>query len=286
MKSNHIEYLERMAESAHFSTKQNIPSIILSNGCRSVLDVGCADGSFTNKIREFTGAVVTGIDNNPKNIKLAKKKFPDIRFVEAEIGKLEPNEKFDCVVFCSVMHEISSYFPITGMKYTKTPIKNAIVKAWEHLNPNGIMIIRDGLSTSYPIWRYSTRVRFVDKKTARLFKKFMDGDFLPLNNPNVYGKSRYTEMEKDSLFYVEQELLMEFLLTATWGRRSWKRETKERKLICDKGEWYDLIEENGFIVESYLQTNEEYSKYFRNICDFEKGWNLPETTCLIVARKN
>ena len=281
MIDNHKEYLKRMAESSHFSTKQNIPSIILSHGCKNVLDVGCADGSFTKQIADVTGASVTGIDINEKNVKLAKKKFKDIDFICTDILHLDSDKMYDCIVFCSVMHEISSYYPLTYARYTSNPIKWAISRAYLHLNPGGIIIIRDGLSHKQQYTQDFRQIKFTSTKFDKLFKKF-DTEFAA---KSIFNTPEKIWIELSKLKYlIAEDYLLEFLLTATWGTRSWKREIKERKLICTKQEWFELLQTNNFKICSYLQTNEEYPEYFRQICN-TLYWDIPETTCLIVAKK-
>ena len=282
--TNHSEYLSRMEKSSHFSTKQNIPSIIAAHGCKTVLDVGCADGSFTKRIADESGAETTGLDINEKSIRLARKKFPGIDFVCAELSHLGSDKKFDCIVFCSVMHEISSYFPITWFRYTKKPIERAIMFATAHLNPGGIIIVRDGLSHMQQYAQKFVRTKFTSTKYSKLFKKFTE-EFAAKDIFNTPQKIWIEEGKTE--FLIAEDYLMEFLLIATWGTRSWKREVRERKLICTKSEWIEILKSNGLKICSWLQTNEEYPEYFEKICEGTRwdGWEIPDTTCVVVAKK-
>ena len=283
--NNYSEYLKRMSDSSYFSTKQNIPSIIRSHGCKTVLDVGCADGSFTKRIADESGVEVTGLDINKKSISLARKQFPNIDFICGELSHLGNDKMFDCIVFCSVMHEISSYCPITGFRYTKKPIDHAIMLATAHLNPGGIIIVRDGLASNHNEFPNLKCVVFTSKENAALFKKFVGGAFpgMAMNLTTNYRFKNWWEF-KNNKFLISEDLLLEFLLTATWGKASWRREVKERKLICTKDEWFEMFKKNNLNVVSYLQTNEEYPEYFEKIIKVSE-WIVPETMCVIVAKK-
>ena len=278
--SNHGQYLERMAKSLFFSTKQNIPPIIASYGCKTVLDVGCADGSFTKRIADETGAEVTGLDINAKNISIAREKFPNIDFICSELKYLGEDMMFDCILFCSVMHEISSYDLDEKIRFTSEPIREAVELAAKHLNPNGILIIRDGLKPPAE----PRGEGFISSEYRDLFKKFLN-EFPPLKrHKELYPQCVELDLKDVPALYSE-EIFMEFFMIATWGDESWSREINERKFICSRGEWYDILFKNGFNVNSFTSTNEEYPKYCRKFLNNPYAWIMPPTTCLIVAQK-
>jgi len=293
--SNHGQYLERMAKSSFFSTKQNIPPIIASYGCKTVLDVGCADGAFTKRIADETGAEVTGLDINSTSIELAKSKFPGINFICSSLFDLEEDRMFDCIVFCSVLHEVSSYCAEEKIRYTDIPIRFTIERACKHLNPGGIIVIREMVKQPGDE-RYT--VEFKTKEYSDLFKKFTGitkcdgntwvngpgGDFLPLTKTPGYVDYSARYLDGNNAWLISKDLLIEFLLVATWGKESWDRETKERKLICKKQQFFSFLKDCGLAINSYTKTNEEYPKYWRKICHVFKK-DCPETTCLIVAQK-
>lgn len=289
--SNHEQYLARMSASSFFSTKQNIPPIIKSYGCKTVLDVGCADGSFTHRIACESQTIVTGIDINEKNIDLAKKNHPEYAFVCSDLKNLnnrviEIDKKpltFDCIVFSSVLHEISSYDPDEKKRFTSKPIREAIELAAKHLNPNGILIIRDGLKAT-SAFGFSAGDDFFAPEYRDLFHKFVD-EFPPLKRgEELYPYNSPLSLHNGQFLYHE-EIFMEFLMLATWGEESWSREINERKFICNRGEWYNILFKNGFNVNSFTATNEEYPRYCRKFLNNPYVWTMPSTTCLIVAQK-
>ena len=280
-----------MAGSAGFSTKQNIPSIIKANSCTRILDVGCADGAFTEMIAFANPqATVHGIDINPECVKLAeqfRKPAPgggDLTFNCEELSEVQG--KFDCIVFSSVMHEISSYCGDTTKRYTGVPIYEAIQEACKHLTPGGIIVIRDWVDC---MEGHMLRVKFKSLQYSAMFKLFQE-EFPALDLCTVSGMQMvYEDPETPDGWLVLQKLFMEYLMVATWGEQSWAREINERKFICKKNDWYDMTEKAGLTVIGWLQTNEEYPIYCERIAEvklLDSKWRMPDTTFVMVCRKD
>jgi 2-polyprenyl-3-methyl-5-hydroxy-6-metoxy-1,4-benzoquinol methylase len=73
-----------------------------------VMDLGCGYGAVAHSVASRTGAQVTGIDLNPKNIAQAKAnyKLANLTFIEGDVFKDLPNETFDTIVFSNVLEHI------------------------------------------------------------------------------------------------------------------------------------------------------------------------------------
>lgn len=279
-----------MAGSAGFSTKQNIPSIIRANNCRKILDVGCADGAFTAMIAgENPQASVEGIDINPECIKEAEAKWSGwnrsgFYFSCEELADVEG--KYDCIVFSSVMHEISSYSEDEKKRYTGVPIYEAIEDACRHLTTGGIIVIRDWVDC---IEGHLLRVKFKSLQYSEMFKRFQE-EFPAIDLCRVSDMQMvYEDDEVPDGWLVHQKLFMEYLMVATWGEQSWEREINERKFICKKSAWYDMAERAGLTVIGWLQTTEEYPIYCERIAEvklLESKWRMPDTTFVMVCRKD
>jgi ubiquinone/menaquinone biosynthesis C-methylase UbiE/glycosyltransferase involved in cell wall biosynthesis len=71
----------------------------------AILDLGCGPGSLTGKLLTIPNVRLTGVDLSPAMIRLAQKKFPQVRFGVDDAEALSfPDASFD-VVFCSgVLH--------------------------------------------------------------------------------------------------------------------------------------------------------------------------------------
>lgn len=63
-----------------------------------ILDLGCAAGALTHFFSQ-SGATVVGVDSEPRAIAKARSLFPDLEFVEADVGSLPfADESFDKAV--------------------------------------------------------------------------------------------------------------------------------------------------------------------------------------------
>lgn len=138
-------YLERMSKPLQEKLKV---AKYIPKGAKTVLDVGCADGTVTLALAEmFPDIDFVGIDLNKEFVDKANQKAKDIKNVKFENiylrEKLANPERFDAVLFCSVLHEFFSYGE--GI----STIVKALSDAHEILNENGVLIIRDMIFYNY-----------------------------------------------------------------------------------------------------------------------------------------
>jgi len=71
---------------------------------RSVLDLGCGKGRFTQRLKEAAGAPVTALDISPTAVQAAASRYPGIRFLTAEIPPLPfADGEFDLVVAAELL---------------------------------------------------------------------------------------------------------------------------------------------------------------------------------------
>lgn len=71
---------------------------------KRILDLGCGTGDL---IKFLNPSEYIGLDINQNFIKIAKKKYPDFRFIVADITKVRlPKEKFDYVIIVNVLHHL------------------------------------------------------------------------------------------------------------------------------------------------------------------------------------
>lgn len=131
---------------------------------RSVLEVGCGDGSFTRLLAERARRVVA-VDLSPQMLRLARARTAgrgNVEYLLGDVMRLPlPAAGFDCVVSIATLHHL--------------PPAEALRRMKDALRPRGVLIIHDlladagvldrGLSAlAYPLslfrrWRATGRVR-------------------------------------------------------------------------------------------------------------------------------
>ncbi len=72
---------------------------------KQVLDVGCGTGFFTAHYLA-RGAVVTGLDIAPTSVERLRARFPDARFVLADVSEADIEGRFDIVNVFDVLYHI------------------------------------------------------------------------------------------------------------------------------------------------------------------------------------
>jgi 2-polyprenyl-3-methyl-5-hydroxy-6-metoxy-1,4-benzoquinol methylase len=154
-------YRKDRAEIAYF-----IPSDI-----KTLLDVGCGQGSFLNLVKEHTGAETWGIEVESQVAEKAKNKTDNII-----TGKVEdvitsiPDSYFDCITFNDILeHLIEPGETLNMIKQKLSPngiIIASIPNVRYYANLYELLIKRD--------WKYidkgildSTHLRFYTKKSMR-----------------------------------------------------------------------------------------------------------------------
>ena len=138
-KQDVISFFDRLAPQwdADMIRHDDIIGIILDNaGIRegiSVLDVACGTGVlFPDYLARNVGSL-TAIDISPKMVKLAKKKFPQVQVLCADVEAADLGRKFDCIV----VYNAFPHFP--------EPEK-LIATLAGLLNPGGTLTVAHGMS--------------------------------------------------------------------------------------------------------------------------------------------
>ena len=84
-------------------------------GCTAALDVGCGDGMLAAKLASCCAAV-TGIDRDARMIALARKRAPDLTFVEADfLAHPFADASFDFVCSNTVAHHMGTEAALRAM---------------------------------------------------------------------------------------------------------------------------------------------------------------------------
>lgn len=273
-KQNYETYLTRMSQSLETSTKHFIPFYTL--GKKSILDVGCADGALMKVIKEVNPeARVVGIDLNSNAVDRARAAGLEVYHMALEEVYENIDADFDCIIFSSVLHEISSY--ASANRFSSLPIREALACAHGLLEEDGIIIIRDGLQ-DYD--EEKVTAKFTNPEDVEWFHKFVAESEYP------YFISDYHDMGGAITCYAG--MMQEFLATWTWGEKSWPREIQEKFCILGETSWLRTVKNVGFEIITFQKSKEDYPKYLTPKVKLY-GANgkefFPFMTCTIIAKK-
>jgi len=176
-------YLARMK--APLREKLKIGQFIPAHA-KTVVDVGCADGTVTLALAEMMPNVhFLGIDLDADFIELArqeasKRGIKNVTFECVYLRELLARpERYDVVLFCSVWHEFFSYGE--GI----STIVKALADAHELLNPRGRIAGRDMILSKYTATSdlrvAAMRAKIEAKANPQLLRDFVE-QYGPLDN--------------------------------------------------------------------------------------------------------
>lgn len=103
----------------------------LNPGCRSVLDVACGTGEHA-RLLAAQGFRVDGLDLDPAFLRIARRKHPAGRFVEADMSDFHLPDRYDAVL---------CLFSSIGYLRTLDRVRRALACFREHLAPGGVILI-------------------------------------------------------------------------------------------------------------------------------------------------
>ncbi len=258
-------YLSRMSKP--LQEKLKIAKYI-PKGAKTVLDVGCADGTVTLALAEmFPEIKFVGIDLNKEFIELAKKKAEGLKNVSFENvylrERLISKDRFDVVLFCSVLHEFYTYG-----EGISTVVK-ALADAHEILKAKGTLIIRDMILYNYASQSQLWLTEMIEKVKA-----------------NKEVKKLFFNFEKIFKEVISIKMLNHFLLKYMYGD-NWERESRENYVPVSFEEYDQIFKLLGMKV---LFQRSSTIPYLKTKWQADFGFTDDEleslrSTGIIVARK-
>ena len=113
-----------------------------------VLDVGCGTGDLSIEIFEKTAAPVVGIDFCRPMLELAKKKAPQLRFIEGDALRLPFADcSFDCITIAFALRNLSS-------------VEAGLAELKRVLKPKGVLAILEFSQPTVPGMRGFVRIYY------------------------------------------------------------------------------------------------------------------------------
>ena len=258
-------YLERMSKP--LQEKLKIARFIPQD-TRSILDVGCADGTVTLALADMYPTIsFVGIDLDEEFVKKAQECVGERKNVKFECGFLRERlvnpERFDVALFCSVLHEFFSYG-----EGISTVVK-ALADAHEILNPQGTLIIRDMI-----LYDYAGKSQLWVKEMKEKVKAKVEIAPLLADFENIFGVMNSVKQ------------LNHFLLKYMYDD-NWEREGRENYVPVSFEEYDQIFRLLGMSV---LFQRSSTIPYLKNKWKDDFGFSDGElesfrSTGIIVARK-
>lgn len=122
---------------------------------RSILDVGCGDGSLLSHIQSrFPLVACNGCDVSESGISLCAKKFPSMNFFKLDLGNSTQEVKqatFDVVVCSEVIEHLDNY-------------KIALRNLFQLAGPDGLLILTTPTGYIWKTYKYHGHVRHFELK--------------------------------------------------------------------------------------------------------------------------
>lgn len=170
--------------------------------CETVLDVACGTGEHARRLAT-EGFAVDGLDLSPDFVRIAQRKHPSGRFVQADMSDFHLGRQYDAVL---------CLFSSIGYLRTLDRVAAALACFREHLAPGGMIVVEPwfppgGLNTEHVARNVAeadgvrvervSRVE-VDGRLSRLFFDYEISD--------VSGTRRASEVHELGLFTPEELL--------------------------------------------------------------------------------
>ena len=155
---------KRSAIVANLRQSEMVHSMIMGTNIRSILDLGCGDGTFTSEFLEIPGVEIVGMDPAGRAIEFASKKYssePRISFTSRSAEDLiDQGNFFDLVVLRGVLHHAQNPEEVINQAARLT---NSILI----LEPNGLNPIMKVIEKLSPYHRAHSEKSFTKGKIRR-----------------------------------------------------------------------------------------------------------------------
>ncbi len=123
---------------------------------KSLLDVACGTGGHITFLKEHYQ--VEGLDINPRMLRIARQKNPEINFYRGDILAFDLKRPFDAIV---------CLFSSIGYVRTRARLRKAVKNMARHLKPGGVLIVEPWL-TPETFTEGTLHANFVDRPELKI----------------------------------------------------------------------------------------------------------------------
>ncbi len=145
---------------------------------KAVCDLGCGPGNSTILLQErWPEATVVGMDTSSSMLVEAKKKYPDIEFIQGDIATWAPEEKIDCLFANAALQWVSNH-------------ETLFPKLTSYLRPGGIFAMQ--IPNNFHTPSHQTTVRLL--QTHSEWHPFLSGVRYGLLETPFYTAATYYDL--------------------------------------------------------------------------------------------
>jgi SAM-dependent methyltransferase len=258
---------------------------------RTIVEIGPGGGVVLDLLEaRFPDAEVIGVDLSREAIaalearaRAGRRRWRVVLGAAEALPELVPVGSVDCVVFCSILHEVFSY---TEPRFDLESVARVIRAAWAVLRPGGRIVIRDGVMPP-PATR---RIRFVAADARPTFELYV---------AQFEGRRIVYEQLGSDRVELSAADAMEFLYTYTWGPASFPYEVRELygilpydAYVAKLVEWVGGPDVANVVdlppaARSYLQPGyrDGLAGKIELTDEHDRPVELPDSNCLIVIER-
>jgi len=191
---------------------------------KTMLHLGCGSGNSDYTFKKYFR--VTGVDISSDMLEIARTQNPEVIYHQGDMKKIRLKKKFDSVVIPDSI----------GYMTTLEDLKKALVTAYEHLKPGGILFVMALLSEDFK----ENNFVYTGSKG--------DVEVTIFENNYIHNIVKYT-YESTMIYLLRQKGQLEIYTdTHLLG-------------LFPKGSWLELFKDVGFIKIEEKSTNDLYDDY-------------------------
>jgi ubiquinone/menaquinone biosynthesis C-methylase UbiE len=190
------DYESTRGKNVPFNLIKRILTIQNIDCTSKVLDLGCGTGRFSINIQMLTGAKVTGIDNSPKMLEIAEKKYNKVTWLLDDLDNLKFQDScIDLILMSFVVHHLKN-------------LELLLRKLKSFLNYNGSLIIVTSSHEHIINWPKSLCLdqfsRFIEIDLARFpdinyLRELLENIGFKVNIEKFYDETTYKKEEYISM---------------------------------------------------------------------------------------